>query len=94
MDFDSITLSKGEKRSIRHLRRKKELHRSDIEHFDSLSRYGFLEIAHKEGIQPDGYGGYITDEVYRLSAAYRQYAGSRAKAALKAVIDAIGAARP
>lgn len=93
-DFDDIVLSRAEKDSIGILKLLKEQHRDKIKCFDSLDRYGFLDTAHPESREADGYGGFTTDEFYCLSETYFLYEKHKRNSFLKIIFRIIELLKP
>lgn len=72
-EFDDLVLTDAEKKSIRELKKYGKMKMNQIDCFDELFHMGFLVLAHPDEVIPDGYGGYITDNIYMLSEKYADY---------------------
>ena len=88
--FDDIILTKEEAEGIKKLKQSNELHRKDIPGFDGLRKIGFVTLAHKETIKPDGYGTFTCDEIYRISDRYDLYVTYLRKKGFMGVLKLLG----
>jgi len=72
-DFSDIILTKEEIEGIQRLQLINEDHKDRIPGFEGLLSARFVTLAHPKSIKSDGYGGYTSDEIYKLSDRYYLY---------------------